>query len=199
MHPSSWNLAISVKIAASAASTRLAVTVLTVSAAGAAELPSRLFPQVEKASFTDDQQPRWLHGRLGQLEDGDIKAATRNYIDDRRQQFSLTTTDEIEIVKSSSDPSGMTHIRLQQTHFDLPVEGADAWLHVSHDGSVETFNGYLAGKEICADRDAAAGRASGEQALARALLKLLGAERPIWPSGVLAIGALTPTEALSSL
>ncbi len=123
----------------------LVVTGLTVSAAGAAELPSRLFPQVEKASFTENQQPRWLHGSLGQLEDGDIKAATRNYIDDRRHQFNLTTTDEIEVVQSSSDSSGMTHIRLHQTHFDLPVEGADAWLHISHDGRVETFNGYFAG------------------------------------------------------
>ncbi|RLE20720.1 MAG: hypothetical protein DRJ65_17585, partial [Acidobacteria bacterium] len=123
----------------------LAVMVLAVSVAGAAELPSRLFPQVEKASFTDDQQPRWLHGSLGQLENGDIKAATRNYIDDRRQQFNLTITDEIEVVRSSSDSSGLTHIRLRQTHFDVPVEGADAWLHISHNGRVETFNGYLAG------------------------------------------------------
>lgn len=52
-------------------------------------------------------------------------------------------------------------------------------------------NGYLAGKELCADADA--DRADG--ALARALVKLLGAARPSWPAGVLAIGAFSPTEA----
>jgi len=52
-------------------------------------------------------------------------------------------------------------------------------------------NGYLAGKELCADDDAARGDGLP---LARALLKLLGASRPAWPAGVLAIGALTPTE-----
>ncbi|MFN8423653.1 MAG: M56 family metallopeptidase [Anaerolineae bacterium] len=53
-------------------------------------------------------------------------------------------------------------------------------------------NGYLAGKELAADADAAA---PGDLALASALCKLLGADRPVWPAGVLAIGALSPTEA----
>lgn len=53
--------------------------------------------------------------------------------------------------------------------------------------------GYSAGKEICADADALA---VGEGLpLARALYVMLGAPRPVWPAGVLAIGALTPTEA----
>lgn len=54
-------------------------------------------------------------------------------------------------------------------------------------------NGYLAGKELSADADAAAG--SGDGPLARALVKLLGAARPRWPAGVLAVGAFSPTEA----
>lgn len=53
-------------------------------------------------------------------------------------------------------------------------------------------NGYLAGKELAADADAAG---AGDLALASALCKLLGADRPVWPAGVLAIGALSPTEA----
>lgn len=52
---------------------------------------------------------------------------------------------------------------------------------------------YLAGKEICADDEAE--RSSGSVALARALVRLLDARPPAWPAGVLAIGALTPTEA----
>jgi hypothetical protein len=54
-------------------------------------------------------------------------------------------------------------------------------------------NGFLTGKEICADREAIA--AGDALALPRALVKMLGAERPQWPAGVLAVGAMTPTEA----
>jgi Zn-dependent protease with chaperone function len=54
-------------------------------------------------------------------------------------------------------------------------------------------NGFLAGKEICADADATAHDSA--LALPRALVKMLQAKRPIWPAGVLAIGALSPTEA----
>ncbi len=53
--------------------------------------------------------------------------------------------------------------------------------------------GYSAGKEICADADAAA--LEEGLPLARALYVMLKAPRPAWPAGVLAIGALTPTEA----
>jgi vibriolysin len=119
--------------------------VLAVSAAGAADLPQNLFPRVDQASFTDNQQPQWLHGDLGRIERGDIDAATSNYIDDRRSQFGLVSTDEIKVVRSLKDTQGITHVRIHQTHFDLPVEGADAWLHIGHDGRVETINGYLAG------------------------------------------------------
>ncbi len=54
-------------------------------------------------------------------------------------------------------------------------------------------NAFLTGKELSAD--AAAARRGGELPLASALLKMLSAERPRWPAGVLAIGALSPTEA----
>lgn len=53
-------------------------------------------------------------------------------------------------------------------------------------------NGFLAGKEICADRDALS--AGDPLALPRALVKMLHAERPVWPAGVLAVGAMSPTE-----
>ncbi len=64
--------------------------------------------------------------------------------------------------------------------FFLPVAGA-------------LRNGFLAGKEICADK--AAQNVDDCMALPRALVKMLHADRPTWPAGVLAIGALTPTEA----
>lgn len=123
----------------------LVVMTLMVTAGGAIDSPSSLFPEVEKASVTDDLQPRWLNGNLGQMESGDLQTATRNYMDDRRQQFNLTPTDEIQVIHSSQDSLGVTHVRVHQTHFDIPVEGADAWLHIDQAGTVKTINGYLAG------------------------------------------------------
>jgi beta-lactamase regulating signal transducer with metallopeptidase domain len=62
----------------------------------------------------------------------------------------------------------------------LPVAGA---LH----------HGFLEAKEMAADADAS--RHDGPAALARALVRLMGSRQREWPSGVLAVGALTSTEA----
>jgi Zn-dependent protease with chaperone function len=53
---------------------------------------------------------------------------------------------------------------------------------------------FLAGKELAADQ-ATGPLPGGEGKLARALVKMLRAERPAWPTGVLAVGALSPTDA----
>ena len=53
-------------------------------------------------------------------------------------------------------------------------------------------DGFLAGKELCADADA--GKTGGDLPLARALLKLLRTPAPRWPAGVLAVGAFSPTD-----
>ena len=106
-------------------------------------------------------------GLVSMLDDAELGAVLRHEAHHARHR------DPLKILLGRSLASGL---------YFLPLAGA-------------LRNGYLAGKEICADRDASAGHASGEQALARALIKLLDAKRPVWPSGVLAIGALSPTEA----
>ncbi len=122
-----------------------AILVMASIAGAATDLPGDLFPQVDRASFTAANQPRWLHGNLGTISLQNTTSATRFYFDDRRDQFGLVSTDEIVVTDSSQDELGVTHIRIHQTHFDLPVDGADAWIHVDTDGVVRTFNGYLAG------------------------------------------------------
>lgn len=79
--------------------------------------------------------------------------------------------DPVKILASRTLASGLMF---------LPLAGA---LHDS----------FLAGKEMCADEDAAVG--GRDLALASALVKLIAAERPSWPAGVLAVGAFSPTEA----
>lgn len=89
----------------------------------------------------------------------------------RHEAHHLRHRDPVKILVGRSVASGL---------FFLPLAGA-------------LRNGYLAAKELCADADATA--AGGELPLARALCKLLQADRPSWPAGVLAVGALSPTEA----
>jgi Zn-dependent protease with chaperone function len=78
--------------------------------------------------------------------------------------------DPLKILASRAMASGL---------FMLPVAGA-------------LRDGYLSGKELAADADA--GRRDDGSALASALVKLLRAERPQWPAGVMAVGAISATE-----
>lgn len=103
-------------------------------------------------------------GLAGMLDDDELLAVLRHEAHHARHHDPL----KILVVRS-----------LASALFFLPLAGA-------------LRNGYLAGKEICADEDATAG---GEIPLARALWKMLAAPRPAWPAGVLAVGALSPTEA----
>ena len=52
-------------------------------------------------------------------------------------------------------------------------------------------NSFLAAKELSADADAVV---AGVDRLASALYKMLSAPKPDWPAGVLAVGAMSPTE-----
>lgn len=89
----------------------------------------------------------------------------------RHEAHHMRHRDPLKILVSRTLASGL---------FFLPLAGA-------------LRNGYLGAKELYADADASA--AGGDLPLARALVKLLGADRPVWPAGVLAVGAFSPTEA----
>jgi len=104
-------------------------------------------------------------GLVDLLTDDELEAVLRH------EAHHVRHRDPVKILVSRSVASGL---------FFLPLAGA-------------LRNGYLAAKELCADADATA--AGGELPLARALCKLLHADRPEWPAGVLAVGALSPTEA----
>jgi len=104
-------------------------------------------------------------GLVACLADDELAAVLRH------EAHHLRHRDPLKIVVSRSVSSGL---------FFLPLAGA-------------LRNGFLAGKELCADAEAC--EPEGELALARALYKLLAVERPRWPAGILAVGALSPTEA----
>jgi Zn-dependent protease with chaperone function len=139
-------------------------------AAAAALAPERL------DLVADDDVYTFCHGLLrprvclttrlaAMLDDAELLAVLRHEAHHRRHR------DPLKILLSRALSSGL---------FFLPLASA---LH----------DAYLAAKELCADADATAG--GDELPLARALVKLLGAARPAWPAGVLAIGSFSPTEA----
>jgi len=113
-----------------------------------------VFPRVAQANYDDLQQPRWLHGDLGNLgvsssrmaDLRNIKELAQAYLDDRMEALRLTELDELQIVSAITDKLGMIHVRIRQLHFDLPVDGADLWIHIRPDGVVETINGFLGGE-----------------------------------------------------
>lgn len=131
-----------------------------------------------------------LQGRVTRIDGDEAYAFCYGYVSPRvclsRGLADLLDDAELEAVLRHEahharyrDPLKILVCRtLASALFFLPLAGA-------------LRNGYLAGKELCADVDAACGDGFP---LARALLKLLDASRPEWPAGVLAIGALSPTE-----
>jgi beta-lactamase regulating signal transducer with metallopeptidase domain len=138
--------------------------------AATAALDGRLDVVGDQAAFTfchGLRQPRVCisTGMVEVLDDDELLAVLLH------EAHHLRHRDPLKILISRTISSGLTF---------LPLAGA---LHDS----------FRSGKELCADADAAA--AGGRLPLARALVKLLDTDRPSWPAGVLAIGALTPTEA----
>jgi beta-lactamase regulating signal transducer with metallopeptidase domain len=104
-------------------------------------------------------------GLIALLDEAELRAVLRHEAHHARHR------DPLKILVSRTVASGL---------FFLPLAGA-------------LRNSFLARKEICADAEAT--RPETDYSLARALVKMLTAERPSWPAGVLAIGAFSPTEA----
>jgi beta-lactamase regulating signal transducer with metallopeptidase domain len=98
------------------------------------------------------------------LDDGELAAVMRH------EAHHVRSRDPLKILLARSMASGL---------FYLPVAAV-------------LRDGYFIGKEACADADAEG--EGGAVELASALVKLLRADRPRWPAGILAIGALSPTE-----
>lgn len=104
-------------------------------------------------------------GLVGMLDDAELLAVLRH------EAHHLRFHDPVKILLSRALSSGL---------FFLPLARA---LH----------DAYLAAKELTADAAAASG--GDDLPLARALVKMLQAQRPAWPAGVLAVGSFSPTEA----
>jgi Zn-dependent protease with chaperone function len=138
--------------------------------AGLAGLAGRLDLVEDPAVFTfchGYRRPRVCisSGLVGMLDDAELLAVLRH------EAHHLRHRDPGKLLLSRAASSGL---------FFLPLAGA---LH----------GAYLAAKELCADAEAMPD--GDELPLAGALVKMLGARRPAWPAGVLAIGSFSPTEA----
>lgn len=104
-------------------------------------------------------------GLADMLDDDELVAVLRH------EAHHLRHRDPLKILIGRTLASGL---------FFLPLAGA-------------LRNGYLGAKELYADADASVD--GGGLPLARALYKLLRSDRPLWPAGILAVGAISATEA----
>ncbi len=87
----------------------------------------------------------WAHGNLGALPPGHTATAAEVFVrEDAARVIAMRQGSDANVVRIQQDSLGMTHIRMQQTHHGLEVDGADFYLHVDSNGRVRTFNGLVA-------------------------------------------------------
>ena len=102
------------------------------------------FPSVERVALERATgQPSFVHGDLGQLPRGPVGKAAVNFMQSVAPAFKLGVSDDLRAARSFRGSLGMTHVRLQQYHRGLPVDGGDVVLHVDGRGIVRTINGHL--------------------------------------------------------
>ncbi|NOZ94028.1 MAG: peptidase M4 [Acidobacteria bacterium] len=89
--------------------------------------------------------PGFVRGDLGRLPRGDAGTAAAVFMRSVAPAFGLGSADELRPTRSFTGPLGMTHVRLQQYHQGLPVDGGDVAVHATPDGFVTVINGHLAG------------------------------------------------------
>jgi vibriolysin len=111
---------------------------------GAKKAPTNL--RIDRVAIDDTSGRTTLaHGVLGVLPAGDTATAAQVFVrEDAARVIELGEGSDVEVVRIHSDALGMTHIRMQQTHLGLEVDGADFYLHVDSQGRVVTFNGLIA-------------------------------------------------------
>ncbi len=105
-----------------------------------------VFPAVERASIEDATGlPSWVSGDLGRLPRGERATAAMTYMRAVGQAFKIGMSDDFQVTRAFTDQLGETHIRMQQYHQGLPVDGAEVYLHMDADGNVRVINGHLGG------------------------------------------------------
>jgi len=99
-------------------------------------------PRIDRMAFGDDGVPYFIRGDLGVATGSlatvaDAQLSLAAAVDVAAAPFRLSAAD-FSAVQVHKDIVGMTHVRYQQFHNDLPVLDGEMILHVGHDGRVSS-------------------------------------------------------------
>jgi vibriolysin len=121
--------------------------------------------------------PTFITGNLGKLSNGQKDKAAKDFLKAQRDLLSMKGTEDFDVVATTTDNLGQTHVRLQETLRGLPVVGAEYFVHADAAGNVFAMNGRFTAdsgdKFPTIDAFSALTRAAGER----------GAVNPRWESG----------------
>ena len=88
--------------------------------------------------------PTFITGELGTLGAGATNKAAKDFLTAQRGLLGGTGSEDFEVIGSTKDNFGHTHVRLQQRLRGLPVYGAEYLVHADGNGNVYAINGRFA-------------------------------------------------------
>ncbi|HKO54652.1 MAG TPA: M4 family metallopeptidase, partial [Thermoanaerobaculia bacterium] len=85
--------------------------------------------------------PTFVTGALGKLGNGQKDKAAKAFLKAQKELLQMAGTEDFDVVGTSTDQLGHTHVRLQETLYGLPVVGAEYLVHADAAGNVFAMNG----------------------------------------------------------
>ncbi|HEX8155140.1 MAG TPA: M4 family metallopeptidase, partial [Thermoanaerobaculia bacterium] len=88
--------------------------------------------------------PTFVTGELGQLAPGSAAQSAKAFLKTQKALLKMQGTEDFDVLSSSKDSLGQTHVKMRQTLRGLPVVGAEYIVHADAAGKVFAMNGRFA-------------------------------------------------------
>lgn len=99
-------------------------------------------PSVTSVTVDTDGTPNFVTGSLGYLGRGSAEGAALSFVRRIGPLFQALGDEELTPTRTERDALGQVHIKLQQSHRGIEIEGAEIYLHASEDtGEVHALVG----------------------------------------------------------
>lgn len=91
--------------------------------------------------------PTFVTGELGKLGAGSVDKAAKDFLKSQKALLRQTGNEDFDVVSSTKDNLGHSHVKMQETLRGLPVVGAEYIIHSDASGNVYAMNGRFAADE----------------------------------------------------
>ena len=92
--------------------------------------------------------PTFVTGELGSLGAGSREAASKAFLKAQRALLHMSGNEDFDVLSSTTDELGQTHVKFQEKYRGLPVIGAEYIVHADRSGNVLALNGrFLTGDD----------------------------------------------------